>query len=111
MVYKRAAARRDLISHFVYLAENAGVAAADRFLVNAASTFTDLAEQPLMGAPVAMSRVELTELRKWHVKDFESYLIFYLPRRDGVSVIRVLHAAKDWWRLLGVETNSSRRSR
>ena len=34
-VYRRAAARRDLIEHFVYLAENAGLDVAERFLASA----------------------------------------------------------------------------
>ncbi|GEM_PF-6447306 len=34
-VYRRAAARRDLIAHFVYLSGNAGDAVAERFLIQA----------------------------------------------------------------------------
>ena len=34
-VYQRAVARRDLVEHFVYLAENAGLDIAERFLTNA----------------------------------------------------------------------------
>lgn len=49
-VYQRAAARRDLVDHFVHLA-----------------------------------------------------MVFYLPRADGVSIVRVLHAARDWWGLLGID--------
>jgi toxin ParE1/3/4 len=29
--------------------------------------------------------------------------VFYEPRPDGVSIVRVLHAASDWWGLLGFE--------
>jgi hypothetical protein len=32
-------------------------------------------------------------MRKWQVSGFERFLIFYLPRRDGGSIVRVLHAA------------------
>jgi toxin ParE1/3/4 len=42
----RESARLDLIEHFVYLAENAGVDVTDRFLVNAEAGFNDLANQP-----------------------------------------------------------------
>ncbi len=28
-------------------------------------------------------------------------LVFYEQRPDGVSIVRVLHAASDWWSLLG----------
>ena len=41
-------------------------------------------------------------MRKWHVKEFEKFLIFYMPSRGGVSIVRVLHAAQDWWGLLGL---------
>ena len=41
-VFKRAAARRDLVQHYVYLAENAGDAVADRFLECAESSFAAL---------------------------------------------------------------------
>src|ERR1039457_5863364 len=102
-VFRRAAARRDLVAHYVYLAENAGEAIADRFLLNAEASFADLAEHPDMGAPLVLRRPELAELRKWRVKDFEHFLIFYQPRGDGASIVRVLHANQDWWRTLGVE--------
>jgi len=29
--------------------------------------------------------------------------VFYQPRPGGVSIVRVLHAASDWWSLLGFE--------
>jgi toxin ParE1/3/4 len=102
-VLLREAARRDLVEHFVYLAENAGLNTADRFLSSAEASFEDLAQQPLMGAPLRLKHPELVNLRKWRIKDFNNHLVFYEPRPDGVSVVRVLHAASDWWRLLGFE--------
>jgi toxin ParE1/3/4 len=101
-VYKRAAARRDLVQHFVYLAENAGLDTADRFLTNAERCFNELAQQPEMGSPLTFKRAELAGMRKWRVPDFENFLVFYLPRSDGISVVRVLYAARDWWSLLGI---------
>ncbi|WP_082491638.1 type II toxin-antitoxin system RelE/ParE family toxin [Duganella sp. Leaf126] len=49
IVKTRAAARSDLIEHFVYLAESAGVGVADRFLARAEASFAMLASQPLLG--------------------------------------------------------------
>ena len=97
----REAARRDLVDHFVYLAENAGMDVAERFLTRAESSFGDLAGQPLMGAPLPLQHADLTGLRKWRIKDFDSHLIFYQQRHKGVSIARVLHAASNWWALLG----------
>ena len=102
-VTQRESARRDLVEHFVYLAENAGVEVAERFLRRAETTFADLARQPMMGAPLALKHPALAGVRKWRVRDFDNHLIFYLPRSDGVSIVRVLHGASDWWRLLGFE--------
>ena len=102
-VYQRAAARRDLVEHFVYLGENAGLNTAERFLTNAEASFNDLAVQPMIGAPLTLRHPDLAGMRKWHVKDFDNHLIFYLPRPDGVSIVRVLHGARDWWSLLGFE--------
>jgi toxin ParE1/3/4 len=102
-VYKRGTAELDLEEHYIYLAENAGLDVADRFLTKAESSFADLAEQPGIGAPVDLRHPELTGLRKWRVSEFEKFLIFYLPRPDGVFILRVLHSAQDWWGILGFE--------
>jgi toxin ParE1/3/4 len=101
-VYRRAAARRDLIEHYVYLAEQADEDTAERFLVQAEQTFIDLAENREIGATLRLRDPQLAEMRKWRVKGFEAFLIFYLPRTDGVSIVRVLHAAQDWWGRLDV---------
>lgn len=101
-VYRRAAARQDLIEHYVYLAEHAGEEVAERFLASAETSFGDLATQPRIGAPLLLKRPELAGLRKWHVRGFDNVLIFYFPRDDGVSIVRVLHAAQDWWGLFEV---------
>lgn len=103
IVSKRESAKRDLVEHFVYLAENAGLDVADRFLSSAESSFMDLARQPKMGAPLTLKHPDLANIRKWRVKDFDNHLVFYEPRPDGVSIVRVLHAASDWWALLGFE--------
>ncbi|ESQ91656.1 hypothetical protein ABENE_09985 [Asticcacaulis benevestitus DSM 16100 = ATCC BAA-896] len=102
VVRKREAARRDLVAHFVYLAEEAGLDTADGFLKSAESTFTDLSLQPYSGTLVVSSLPELQGIRRWRVRDFENWLIFYLPTQNGVSIIRVLHATQDWWSLLSV---------
>lgn len=99
-VSQREAARRDIVEHFVYLAEEAGLDAAERFLTNAEASFNDPAQQPQMGAPLTLKRPDLANVRKWRVKGFDNHLVFYEPRPDGVSIVRVLHAASDWWGVL-----------
>lgn len=79
-VYRRPAARRDLVAHYRYLAENAGEAVADRFLSQAQASFDDLLRQPGIGSPLTLQHPELAGMRKWRINDFDNYLIFYLPR-------------------------------
>jgi toxin ParE1/3/4 len=40
-------------------------------------------------------------IHKWRVDEFDNFLIFYTPRPDGIAVVRVLHAARYWWGVLG----------
>lgn len=101
-VFQRPAARRDLIEHYVFLADNGGETVADRFLTRAQESFTQILEQPLMGSPLASHRPELAGLRKWRVSDFEDILIFYLAHDRGISIIRALRGARGWWQLLGL---------
>jgi toxin ParE1/3/4 len=101
-VYKRTAAWQDLVERYAYLTENASQNIAERFLMNAEASFADLSEHPLMGAPLTLRRPQLAGMRKWQIREFDEILIFYLPRHDGVSIVRVLHAAQDWWKLLGI---------
>jgi toxin ParE1/3/4 len=101
-VYRRPAARRDLVEHYVHLAENAGEETADRFLRQADVTFAVLAEQPEIGVALTLRAPQLAGLRKWRVQDFDKFLIFYLLRPDGASIVRVMHAAQDWWARLGI---------
>jgi toxin ParE1/3/4 len=81
-VHKRASAKRDLIEHYVYLAQHGGVETAERFLANAGESFSDLTRNPHMGAPLWWRSPKLAGLRKCRVSGFENFLIFYLPGPD-----------------------------
>jgi len=102
IVRKRARARRDLVEHYVYLAENAGIEVADSFLRHLAESISEIGRNPAIGSSVISESPRLQGLRKWPVRDFENVLIFYLLRNSDVSIIRVLHGAQDWWSLLGI---------
>jgi toxin ParE1/3/4 len=102
VVDKHVRAKRDLIEHYVYLAENGSTEIADRFLARAEESFKDLARHPEMGVALSLRHPRLTSMRKWRVNDFEKFLIFYRPCAGGVSIVRILNAAQDWWGLLGI---------
>ena len=101
-VHKRAGAKRDLIAHYVYLAEEADIETAERFLRSANESFEDLSKYAGMGPELSTRSPALAKLRKLRVGGFESFLIFYLPKGSSVSIVRVLHATQDWWALFGI---------
>ncbi len=68
----------------LYLAEHADIETAERFLESTDESFSDLARHPGMGTALSLHDLKLTGLRKWRVNGFESFLIFYLPRRGGI---------------------------
>src|SRR5271166_183305 len=96
----RPAAQRDLIRHFAYIGENSSLAAARRFLAAARLTFAELAQMPSMGAPRKIGK--FPNLRMWRIRDFEKYLMFYETAGEEVEVLRIIHAAQDYNRLLNM---------
>lgn len=89
----------DLDAIMNYLEENAGEIVADRFLEKAERTFAVLAENPNIGKITSLKgRPKVAGLRKFPIpiRGFK-YLIFYMPRQNGISVVRVIHSSQDWW--------------
>lgn len=99
-IFKRESALRDLVTYFVHLADESGLGTAEKFLVCVEQSFDDLARTPSMGSPVESRRAELAGFRKWRVRDFENFLIFYVPVPGGLEVVRVIHGARDWAAIL-----------
>lgn len=101
-IVRSSSARADLTAHFVHLAEQAGDSTADRFLQCVRESTAPLAQQPEIGALVDTLNPALAGIRKWRVREFDHFLIFYLPRENDVLLVRVLHTAQDWWSMLDV---------
>jgi toxin ParE1/3/4 len=100
-VLVRARARRDILSNAEYLEEHGSVETAQRFLGAAQSTFEALARMPKLGVLCDFRSPALRHLRRFPVKDFENWLIFYLPRRNGVEIVHLIHGARDIESLFG----------
>lgn len=82
-------AESDLLELWLTIAEE-NLVAADESLDIIQATVTLLATQPEMGR----SRPELANgLRSFPTRT--PYIIFYLPEKEGLLVIRVLHHARD----------------
>lgn len=50
---------------------------------------------PHLGQPREFRNPELAGLRSRAIPGFENYLIFDLPTKEEIEVIRVLHGARD----------------
>lgn len=71
----------------------------ERFLRSVRRDYAFLAEHPNAGAVRTSAIKAYRALRSWPVGGFHNYLIFYLPKRNGVEIVRVLHGARDIARL------------
>ncbi|MGJ3246648.1 MAG: type II toxin-antitoxin system RelE/ParE family toxin [Elainellaceae cyanobacterium] len=98
----RPKASRDLDDYFAYIAENEFEAALNFFdsarstiLLRRGSANAQLARMPGMGSLYPVDNPRLQGLRKWAVKDFKKYLIFYFERDDVIEVVRILYASQD----------------
>ena len=88
VVTRRPLAEIDVLDIWDHIADD-NPAAADRWVERLDTALKRLATQPLMGR----ARPELApELRSF---PFQRYVVFYVPRDDGVDVVRVLHSARD----------------
>ena len=86
-------AESDIENTFRYLTRESSISVADRFLDQTFLSFNDIAAMPGIGTTVDSKR--LTSLRRWRVKEFQKYLIFYFFDDATVSIVRVLHGARD----------------
>ncbi|MFQ4140497.1 type II toxin-antitoxin system RelE/ParE family toxin [Nodosilinea sp. PGN35] len=89
-----APARLDLREQFAYLAES-DFDKALQFFDATRQTFADLARMPGVGSPYPSEKERLRDLRKWHVKGFNRFLIFYRVNDEAIEIVRVLYGAQD----------------
>jgi len=93
-IFKRPQAERDIEECFVFIAEenlDTGV----YFLVAVEDSFEQLAKFPLIGKQSEFQNKQFQDMRMWHVKGYENYLIFYTVIEETIEVIRVLYASRD----------------
>ena len=82
-------AKTDLLEAWLFIAEES-IDAADGVIEAIHQEAQTLSLQPLMGR----LRSELSEgVRSWPTST--RYILFYVPAEDGVTVLRVLHHARD----------------
>lgn len=89
-----ASAERDILQIVEYISRDNETAAA-RFHGSLIDTFGLLASQPLMG-----QRYETPRTRNVRFHTHGKYVIFYRPLTDGVRILRVIHGARDYEKLI-----------
>jgi toxin ParE1/3/4 len=84
----------DLIEIAAFISHD-DLSIADRFLAAAETCFRQLADAPELGALDEFDSPYLRGIRRWRVKHFEKYLVFYRVTEERIDVIRVLHGSRD----------------
>jgi toxin ParE1/3/4 len=93
-IIRRPAADEDVRLAAIRIAQD-NPRAAIRFINAVRTTEEALLHTPGMGTLRDYNNPALTGMR-WHsVRGFRKYLVFYIPRSDGIEVVRVLHGARD----------------
>lgn len=87
-------ARNDVQNAFAYIGADSTKNAL-RFLDSAQKTFNLLTKKPYMGNPYPFRDSQFSNIRRWFVRDFNKYLIFYRVLDNTVEIIRVLHSSQD----------------
>lgn len=98
-----AKASTDLDAHFAYIAEG-DMEAALRFFDAARATFAQIARLPKIGNLYPLKNPKLKGLRKWPIKGFKKYLIFYLNYDSEVQIVRVLYGSQNLFKILEKDT-------
>ena len=94
LIVRSPVADRDVRAAAHAIAKN-NLSAAIRFVDAVQATEELLLNAPGIGSSRDFDNPALTGMRVHPVKGFRKYLVFYIPRSDGIEVVRVLHGARD----------------
>ncbi|MDX2254652.1 MAG: type II toxin-antitoxin system RelE/ParE family toxin [Pseudanabaenaceae cyanobacterium bins.39] len=95
-------ARADITHNYEYLSEfNSEVAL--KFFDATRYSFAEIARNPQIGRNYPSNNPRLNGLRKWYVKGFRKYLIFYRVQESAIEIVRVLQGVQDIERILNDE--------
>lgn len=84
----------ELMSTAEFIALNSE-SAAFRFLEAAEACFRQIAETPQLGAIGEFPITKLTGIRRWRIREFPNYLVFYWSDDATVEILHVIHGARD----------------
>lgn len=79
----------DLAGIFEYTILNFGLEQAKAYLLGLHEHFSALAEHPMQGRSAHEFAPNLRHL------EYQSHIVFYVPKKPGVRIVRVLHQSMD----------------
>lgn len=85
----------DVNEQYEYLKNEVNNEIAEKFFHAISATARWLAENPRAGRLREFENSELTNLRSFHVLDFNKHLIFYRDSGEFIYIIAVLHGSRD----------------
>ena len=96
----RRSAQSELIDLIDYIATD-DPSAAECVRDAVLATITQLADNPGIGRAYPLNNPRLAGLRKWNVRGYPAYLIFYLEHKDGaVEILHIIDGRRDLAALL-----------
>jgi toxin ParE1/3/4 len=98
----RPAARRDLFQVSEYLHREVSLQLAERFLMALDEAIQQIAGFPYAGTLFPARKIRALEIRRWPVKEFPRYLIYYAVGSRKITLLRILHSARDVSRQSGL---------
>lgn len=101
----RPRASQDIDDHYRFIAQG-NPDAALRFFDAVRVTIAQIARMPGIGGLYPVKQSDLQGIRKWAVKGFKRYLIFYFDRDEAIEIIRILYASQDIVSILDKESNT-----
>ena len=82
-------AAADLDGIYEYTILNFGLEQAQEYLLGLHERFQTLAQNPMHGRSADQLAPKLRRF------EYQSHVVFYLPKHDGVRIVRVLHESMD----------------
>ncbi len=104
-VLRRPRAETDVVEQFDYYAFVEGVPDVALRFANALEIALErLCQFPHIGSPCPLGTLQLRDLRRWPIPEFESHHLFYrVVDGDLIDLVRVVHTARDLRGLLANE--------
>lgn len=98
-VFKRPQVERDIEEAFVFIGKNDFDTGLD-FLFAVEQSLEMVGQNPFIGSEREFISPELHGERMWRVKTYVKYLIFNRVQSDRIEVLRLIHNAQDYNRII-----------